>query len=105
MVTGRLKFKVVPVSKKLELGSSSKVHCRAQGSPTPSLRWSREDVATGGSWPPPDRIQDMNGTLYFHRVQQNDSGYYTCTAANQQGVINATVFLDVIGIDKSVADC
>ena len=96
--SGRLKFKLVPVSKKLELGSSSKVHCRAQGSPAPLVRWFKEDHRANASWPPPDRIKDVNGTLYFHRVEQDDSSYYTCTAANEQGTINATVFLDVIGM-------
>ena len=88
----------MPVGKKLELGSSSKVHCRVQGSPTPSVRWSKEGLPQGASWPPSDRILDVNGTLYFHHVVQDDSGNYTCSAVNEQGAINATVFLDVIGM-------
>lgn len=84
-----------PVGKKLELGSSSKVHCRAQGTPTPVVRWAKEGRPLF-SWPA--HVEDVNGTLYFHGVEPSDAGYYTCIATNSQGLINTTVYIDVIGM-------
>lgn len=37
----QLKFMPQPTSKNLELGSLSKVHCKAQGTPTPQVKWMR----------------------------------------------------------------
>ena len=90
---GKLKFTLAPVSKKLELGSTSKLHCRAQGQPKPVVRWIK-DVSLS-AWP--EHIKDTNGTLYFHGVRAQDAGSYTCVATNAQGYINATISIDVIG--------
>ena len=92
-VREKLKFTMAPSGRKLELGSSSKVHCRAQGSPAPVVRWAKEGLPLL-SWP--DHIEDVNGTLYFHGVRPDDPGYYTCIATNSQGLINTTVYIDVI---------
>ena len=93
-VAERLKFNPTPVSKKVELGSTSKVHCRAQGSPSPVVRWVKEGRQYF-SWPP--HIEDVNGTLHIHGVKAQDRGNYTCIATNMQGIINATIFVDVMG--------
>jgi hypothetical protein len=45
----------------------------------------------------PEHVQDLNGTLYFNRVSHEDKGQYTCVATNSQGIINATIEVDVIG--------
>lgn len=85
---------MVPSGRKLELGSSSKVHCRAQGTPAPVIRWAKEGLPLF-TWP--QHIEDINGTLYFHGVRPDDAGRYTCIATNSQGLINTTVHIDVIG--------
>lgn len=46
----------------------------------------------------PDHIQDINGTLHFNKVQEDDKGRYTCVATNSQGLINATIEVDVVGM-------
>lgn len=38
-VIEELKFVPPPASKQLELHSVGKIHCRAQGSPTPQIKW------------------------------------------------------------------
>lgn len=38
-VIEQLKFMPQPTSKNLELGSVGKVHCKAQGTPTPQVKW------------------------------------------------------------------
>jgi len=45
----------------------------------------------------PDHIADLNGTLYFQKVKPTDKGKYTCVATSSQGIINTTIFVDVIG--------
>lgn len=97
-VRERLKFVPAPVSRNLELGSNAKVYCRARGSPSPIVRWIKEQE--GGRQPPslewPPHIRDENGTLRFQGVRAQDAGRYTCVATSTQGLINATVRLDVI---------
>lgn len=87
-----LKFSPPPVSKKLELGSSAKIHCKAQGTPPPIVHWQKE-----GSNELPSHITDTNGTLHFNSVIAEDKGKYICTASNSQGMINITITLDVVG--------
>lgn len=89
-----LKFSPPPVSKKLELGSETKLHCKAQGTPPPIVHWEKEGVEVD-NWP--EHITDMNGTLHFKGVKVEDKGKYVCTASNSQGVINITVTIDVVG--------
>jgi len=80
------------VNAKLELGSNSSVRCRADGKVTPTVRWLRE-----GSLELQDGARDVEGTMYFNVVQHSDAGMYTCIASSDQGVINVTIRVDVIG--------
>jgi hypothetical protein len=45
----------------------------------------------------PNHVKDVNGTLHFSNVTAEDKGRYMCVATNSQGIINATVDIDVIG--------
>jgi len=45
----------------------------------------------------PDHVKDINGTLHFSNVSAEDKGRYMCIATNSQGIINATIDIDVIG--------
>lgn len=89
-----LKFVPPPVSRKLELGSNSKIHCKARGSPPPIVRWIKEGQQPYLEWPP--HIRDDNGTLRFEGVRHEDVGQYTCVATSTQGLINTTIQVDVI---------
>ncbi len=83
---------MAPAAKTLELGTVRRILCKAQGSPAPIVRWVKE----GGDllkWPP--HIEDVNGTLFFHGVQDEDAGQYTCIATNSQGLISASIFINV----------
>lgn len=44
IVTEQLKFAPQPTSKNLELDSVGKVHCKAQGTPTPQVRWIKVSI-------------------------------------------------------------
>ncbi|XP_066148461.1 tyrosine-protein kinase-like otk [Euwallacea fornicatus] len=92
-VIEQLRFAPPPVNKKLELDSVAKVHCKAQGTPPPLIRWEKEGVSLENS---PGHITDMNGTLHFNKVTSKDKGKYNCVASNSQGTINASITIDVV---------
>nr|CAH7727893.1 unnamed protein product [Callosobruchus chinensis] len=96
-VIEQLKFSPAPVNKKMELGSMSKIHCKAQGTPPPIIKWEKEGVPAENL---PGHITDMNGTLHFNGVVAGDKGRYNCIASNSQGVINASINIDVVVAPK-----
>lgn len=79
----------------MELGSVTKIHCKAQGTPPPIIRWEKEGVGSPENFS--NHVTDMNGTLHFNGVQAEDKGRYNCIASNSQGVINASINVDVVG--------
>ncbi|XP_022228933.2 tyrosine-protein kinase-like otk [Drosophila obscura] len=94
-VIEQLKFVPQPTSKNLELGSLSKVHCKAQGTPPPQVKWMRETQL-----PLPANVTDLNGTLTFSQVSNDQRGQYTCFASNSQGQLSATVSIGVVVAPK-----
>ncbi|KAM8711191.1 hypothetical protein ACLKA7_000343 [Drosophila subpalustris] len=95
-VIEQLKFVPQPTSKNLELGILGKLHCKAQGTPTPQVQWVR-DAANATL---PENVDDINGTLTFRIVSVEHRGNYTCLASNSQGQINATVSINVVVTPK-----
>ncbi|KAK3919401.1 Inactive tyrosine-protein kinase 7 [Frankliniella fusca] len=91
-VKEKLKFTPQPVNKKMELGATSKVNCKAQGSTAPTIHWIKEGQS-GQSFPA--HVTVNNGTLIFQGVKTSDRGRYTCVATNAQGIINATITIEV----------
>ncbi|XP_011311017.1 inactive tyrosine-protein kinase 7 [Fopius arisanus] len=91
-VREKLKFSPPPVDKKLELNSTAKVYCKAQGATNPTVRW----VKSGAGDKLPEHIQDINGTLHFNGVVESDKGQYICMATNAQGSINHTIDIEVV---------
>lgn len=90
----QLRFVPPPVNKKLELDSVGRIHCKAQGTPPPIIRWEKDGISSENF---PGHISDVNGTLHFNRVTANDKGKYNCIASNSQGTINASITIDVVG--------
>lgn len=85
------------MNKNLELGSTVKVYCKAQGSTPPIIKWIKEGKAGQHMFQFPEHVQDVNGTLHFNKVEINDKGRYMCIATNSEGLINATINIDVVG--------
>uniref|UniRef100_A0A182MY15 Tyrosine-protein kinase-like otk n=1 Tax=Anopheles dirus TaxID=7168 RepID=A0A182MY15_9DIPT len=83
-----------PTSKNLELGSIAKIHCKAQGTPAPTVHWTV--VTESGPSGLPDTIEDVNGTLVFRNVSAEHRGTYACVASNSQGEIRASVTVNVV---------
>jgi hypothetical protein len=97
-VTEKLKFTVPPVAKSLELGTVRKILCKAQGNPAPIVQWVKEGLKPLLVWPP--HIEDVNGTLIFHGVQDDDAGQCSCIATNSQGLISASILINVLTSNK-----
>jgi len=92
----RLQFLRMRINENLELGSNATVVCRAEGRVPPRLRWSRLDDDDDGELPD-DVYADDAGHLYFVHVRASHAGQYECVAASEQGTINVTVRVDVVG--------
>lgn len=45
----------------------------------------------------PEHISENNGTLIFSEVKSSDKGTYVCVASSIQGLIKATIHVDVVG--------
>jgi len=46
----------------------------------------------------PDHVtQSDDGSLSFRTVESGDAGNYTCFAENEQGIISATIRVDIVG--------
>ena len=74
--------------------------CRANGKPTPIIRWFKdgEPVLTATEDPRSHRMLLPDGALFFlkavHSRREQDAGTYWCTAENEEGVArsrNATL--------------
>lgn len=73
----------------MDLGLSSKVHCKAAGSTR--VYWVREpDEAL------PDDVEDLNGTLVFNNVKLEHKGNYTCIASTDEESIKTSVEVQIL---------
>lgn len=88
----KLKFTPTPSSKKLELSMPGKVHCKAQGTPWPEVKWFR---GVDGELDA-ESMEDFNGTLHFKNVTKASAGNYTCVAENSEGKLKATINIQVV---------
>ncbi|XP_044170699.1 neural cell adhesion molecule 1-like, partial [Acropora millepora] len=73
------------------LYSLSRITCTESGDPEPNVTWTKNGTYI---------VQ--NNTLTINNVTLKDVGQYGCTAENRAGKINATVWIDVIGMKKNI---
>ena len=69
------------------LYSLSRITCIESGDPEPNVTWTKNGTYIV-----------KNNTLTIDIVTLKDAGQYGCTAENRAGKINATVWIDVIGM-------
>lgn len=76
-------------TKNVDLGSSSKVHCKVAGST--KVYWTKEpDEGL------PDDVDDINGTLVFNNIKLEHKGNYTCVASNDEESIKTSVEVRIL---------
>lgn len=73
----------------MDLGVSSKIHCKAAGSTR--VYWVREPGETL-----PDDVEDVNGTLVFNNMKLSHKGNYTCVASMDDESIKTTVEVQIL---------
>ncbi|XP_078806361.1 basement membrane-specific heparan sulfate proteoglycan core protein isoform X20 [Oryzias latipes] len=92
-------------------GDTLRLYCRASGSPTPKLSWTKAD----GQIPPQARTDRTDiGTLLIPDIKISDSGTYMCVGHNSVGSNTAPVRVNVlkaadhssvaVSIQPSIAD-
>ncbi|KAL7043131.1 hypothetical protein ACKWTF_001405 [Chironomus riparius] len=73
-------IKIGPANQTLPKGSVATFLCRASGSPTPDIKWSKD----GASLHVKKRFEVIqSGTLKIDDLHPEDSGMYTCTASSE----------------------
>lgn len=93
--TARPAFVIQPQNTEVLVGESVTLECSATGHPPPRITWTRGD---GTPVPVDPRVSiTPSGGLYIQNVVQEDSGEYTCFAANTVDSVHATAFIIVQG--------
>lgn len=99
VVTARPTFVIQPQNTEVLVGESVTLECSATGHPLPQITWTRGDQTPV---PVDPRISiTPSGGLYIQNVAQEDSGEYTCFAANSVGSIHAMAFIIVQGENRA----
>uniref|UniRef100_A0A673VDL4 Lactoperoxidase n=1 Tax=Suricata suricatta TaxID=37032 RepID=A0A673VDL4_SURSU len=86
-------FVIQPQNTEVLVGESVTLECSATGHPPPRITWTKGDRTP---LPEDPRVSiTPSGGLYIQKVQQDDSGEYTCFASNSLGSIQATALIIV----------
>ncbi|XP_053620687.1 tyrosine-protein kinase-like otk isoform X2 [Plodia interpunctella] len=88
---GKLRFEPEPYSKKLELNSTGKIHCKVAGGVAPTVQWylNEED-------PLPEGVTSTKGTLLVSSASRGHAGRYTCRASDGNHTISSEITLDIV---------
>ncbi|KAK3737759.1 hypothetical protein QZH41_017214, partial [Actinostola sp. cb2023] len=72
--------------------------CSATGHPKPTISWRKDEGNTKFSAAEERRFDhhESQNMFLITRSKAKDTGYYTCSAANDAGSINATVYVTVL---------
>ncbi|XP_061724990.1 tyrosine-protein kinase-like otk [Cydia pomonella] len=92
-----LHFDPKPFSKKIELNTPGKIHCKVAGGLSPTVQWflNSADALPGG-------LSSANGTLHVASAEKRHVGNYTCRATDGNHTITAEIHLDVVVSPKVI---
>ncbi|XP_060807988.1 tyrosine-protein kinase-like otk [Amyelois transitella] len=88
---GKLRFEPEPYSKKMELNSTGKIHCKVAGGDAPAVQWYLNE-----NDPLPEGLTSSNGTLLVTSASRDHAGKYTCRAVDGNHTITAEISLDIV---------
>ena len=86
-------FQVRPQGTNVTTGSSLLLHCRASGSPYPSVTWQKD----GHSIDTSHATLLSNGSLYIASSVVQDAGRYSCNATNIAGSASVMAYIIIYG--------
>ena len=83
-------FTVKPEDLKIKEAAKARLHCAAQGIPTPTLTWLYNGRVVG------DRTERQdNNDLVIWNLREKDQGFYQCVASSESGEVQASALLTV----------
>uniref|UniRef100_A0A8C1UFC9 Sidekick cell adhesion molecule 1a n=1 Tax=Cyprinus carpio TaxID=7962 RepID=A0A8C1UFC9_CYPCA len=88
-------FTAAPVDITVTDGAVASFTCQVSGAPKPAVIWKKGNILASGSVQIPRFTLLESGGLQIQPVVLQDTGMYTCYAANSEGVINANASLTV----------
>ena len=87
-------FVVKPVNKSVVQVKTLWLHCHANGSPVPKLRWLKDGMPVNSS----GRVTVyFNGSLSILSTQVSDAGKFICEAENVAGRATVFAFVAIFG--------
>lgn len=95
-------FSKKPSNKKVGLNGQVQLPCVATGNPPPSVFWSKEGVSTLMFPNTTHGRQQVTaeGTLQINDVQQEDEGFYVCSAFSVVDSSTVRIYLQVSTVDE-----
>ncbi|XP_063370383.1 tyrosine-protein kinase-like otk [Cydia amplana] len=92
-----LHFDPKPFSKKIELKTPGKIHCKVAGGLSPTVQWFLNSADAL-----PEGVSSANGTLHVALADKRHVGNYTCRATDGNHTITAEIHLDVVVSPKVI---
>ncbi|XP_063792751.1 hemicentin-2 [Pseudophryne corroboree] len=88
-----------PLDVEVDVGESAKLICSAEGNPTPTVSWFRQEE---GPVVPSGTTEVIDGlgsnTVHVKIARPEDTGVYVCQARNPFGWVEAEILLTVTGL-------
>ncbi|XP_068454677.1 neural cell adhesion molecule L1.2 isoform X2 [Clinocottus analis] len=91
-----------PASQLYAPGETVKLHCQADGIPTPTISWTINGIALSATDKDPRRSLSMSGSLVLHDVNLGDTAIYQCQASNKHGTILTNTNVYVIELPPQI---
>ncbi|XP_036371358.1 titin homolog isoform X2 [Octopus sinensis] len=83
-------------------GEDAMFNCVATGHPSPSFKWSKDGINVEDNRRCQVFVDNHGGCrLIIHKVEENDSGLYSCTAHNSAGRTTCSTRLRIVGVSAT----
>ncbi|KAJ8358884.1 hypothetical protein SKAU_G00154090 [Synaphobranchus kaupii] len=90
-----------PESQMYAPGETVRLHCEANGIPTPNISWSINGNAISGI-DQDNRRRVHGGTLILKDVEFSDTAVYQCQASNKHGTVLVNTYIHVIELHPQI---
>ncbi|XP_054464370.1 neural cell adhesion molecule L1.2 [Anoplopoma fimbria] len=91
-----------PTSQLYAPGETVKLHCQADGIPTPTISWTINGISLSETDEDPRRSLTASGSLILMDVNLGDTAIYQCQASNKHGTILTNTNIYVIELPPQI---